>query len=56
MGGVYLPPQLTEFKHLNGKNDPNLKDCRKAVIEQTHLSTHKKNADKWERNAAMQKF
>jgi hypothetical protein len=36
---VYLPPELMEFTHLNGKSGPNLKDRRKAMIEQTHLST-----------------
>jgi hypothetical protein len=36
---VYLPPQLMEFTHLNGESGPNLKDRRKAMIEQTHFST-----------------
>jgi len=26
-----------EFKHSNGKDGPNLKDRRKAMIEQTHF-------------------
>jgi hypothetical protein len=30
-----------EFKHSNGKGGPDLKDRRKAMIEQTHfLKTH----------------
>jgi hypothetical protein len=34
------PPQLMEFKHSNRKDGPNLKDRRKAMIEQTHFQTH----------------
>jgi hypothetical protein len=35
--GLYLPPQLMEFKHSGDKTGPNLKDRRKAMIEQTHF-------------------
>jgi hypothetical protein len=37
LGKLNPPPQLLEFKHLNGKDGPNLKDPRKAVIEQIHF-------------------
>jgi hypothetical protein len=36
LGGLYLPPQLMEFKHSGDKTGPNLKDRRKVMIEQTH--------------------
>jgi hypothetical protein len=52
---MYLPPQLMEFTHLNGKSGPNFKDRRKAMIEQTHFSTHN-TRQMGRRNAAMQKF
>jgi hypothetical protein len=32
LGGLYLPTQLTEFKHSSGKDGSNLKDRRKAMI------------------------
>jgi hypothetical protein len=41
--GFYLnpPPQLTEFTHSSGKDGPNLKVRRKAMIEQIHFfQTH----------------
>jgi hypothetical protein len=37
LGSLNPPPQLMEFKHSNGKSGPNLKDRRKAMIEQTHF-------------------
>jgi hypothetical protein len=37
LGKLNPPPQLLEFKHSNGKDGPNLKDPRKAVIEQIHF-------------------
>jgi hypothetical protein len=41
LGSLNPPPQLTEFKHSSGKDGPNLKDRRKATIEQIHfLQTH----------------
>jgi hypothetical protein len=38
MESLNLPSQLLEFKHLNGKGGPDLKDRRKASIKQTHFS------------------
>jgi hypothetical protein len=37
LGRLNPPPQLLEFKHSNGKDRPNLKDPRKAGIEQIHF-------------------
>jgi hypothetical protein len=37
LGGLYPPTQLTEFKHSSGERGPNLKDGRKAMIEQIHF-------------------
>jgi len=37
LGGLNSPPQLIEFKHSSGKDGPNLKDRRKAMIEQIHF-------------------
>jgi hypothetical protein len=37
LGNLNPPPQLTEFRHSNGKGGPDLKDRRKAMIEQTHF-------------------
>jgi hypothetical protein len=49
-----------EFKHSNGKGGPNLKDRRKAMIEQIHflkLTYSQKTRHQWKRrNAAMQRF
>ena len=60
MGSLNSPPQLTEFKHSNGKGGPNLKDRRKAMIEQIHflkLTHTQKTRLRWKRrNAAMQRF
>jgi hypothetical protein len=36
LGSLKPPPQLMEFKHSNGKGGPDLKDRRKAMIEQIH--------------------
>jgi hypothetical protein len=36
LGSLNPQPQLTEFRHSNGKGGPDLKDRRKA-IEQTHF-------------------
>jgi hypothetical protein len=52
-----MPRQLMEFKHSGDKSGPNLKDRRKAVIEQTHFFTYRKmRRQTGRRNAAMQKF
>jgi hypothetical protein len=40
LGNLNPPPQLTEFKHPRCKDGPNLKDPRKAMIEQIHFQTH----------------
>jgi hypothetical protein len=41
LGSLKPPPQLMEFKHSNGKGGPDLKDRRKAMIEQIHcFKTH----------------
>jgi hypothetical protein len=41
LGYLNPPPQIAEFKHSSGKDGPNLKDRRKAMIEQIHLfQTH----------------
>jgi len=40
LGSLNPPPQLTEFKHPRCKDGPNLKDPRKAMIEQIHCQTH----------------
>jgi hypothetical protein len=37
LSSLNLPPQSLEFKHLSGNDGPNLKDRRKAMIEQTHF-------------------
>jgi len=41
LGYLNPPPQLAEFKHSSGEDGPNLKDRRKAMIEQIHFfQTH----------------
>jgi hypothetical protein len=40
LGSLNPPPQLTEFKHSGSEDSPNLKDPRKAMIEQIHFQTH----------------
>jgi hypothetical protein len=36
-----MPPQFAEFKHSSGKDGPNLKDRRKAMVVQIHfVQTH----------------
>jgi hypothetical protein len=41
LGYLNTPPQVAEFKHSSGKDGPNLKDRRKAMIEQIHFfQTH----------------
>jgi hypothetical protein len=41
LGHLNPPPHLAEFKHSSGKDGPNLKDRRKAMIEQIHVfQTH----------------
>jgi hypothetical protein len=37
LGDQNPTPQLLEFKHLSGDDGPNLKDRRKATIEQIHF-------------------
>jgi hypothetical protein len=37
LGDLNPTPQLLEFKHLSGNDGPNLKDRRKATIEQIHF-------------------
>jgi hypothetical protein len=37
LGDLNPTPQLLEFKHLGGNDGPNLKDRRKAMIEQIHF-------------------
>ena len=38
LGDLNPPPQLPELQHLSGNDGPNLKDRRKAAIEQTHFA------------------
>jgi hypothetical protein len=40
LGSLNPPPQLMEFKHSGSEDGPNLKDPRKATIEQIHFQTH----------------
>jgi hypothetical protein len=41
LGYLNTPPQFAEFKHSSGKDGSNLKDRRKAMIEQIHFfQTH----------------
>jgi hypothetical protein len=41
LGHLNPPPHFAEFKHSSGKDGPNLKDRRKAMIEQIHVfQTH----------------
>jgi hypothetical protein len=47
LGHLNTPPQFAEFKHSSGKDGPNLKDRRDAMIMQIHFVQTRAYAKKY---------